>query len=87
MAVEQLAFVPPPDPLQVQVRVVPHAVAPLSPETVPAAQVPAALPQAPLTPPPPDGGQHLMVWVYSPLPHSLLVVPVSVSPGLQVAPL
>jgi hypothetical protein len=48
-ASEQLAFVPPPEPLQLQLRVVPQAVAPLSPATVPAEQVPPEPPQTPLT--------------------------------------
>ena len=42
------AFVPPPDPLQFQVRVVPHDVNPLSPATEPAVHAPGA-PHAPLT--------------------------------------
>lgn len=84
---EQFALVPPPEPLQVHVRVVPHAVAPLSPDIVPAEQAPAVAPHAPLTPPPPTGGLHLMVWVYSPFPQSVFVTPVFVSPGLQSAPL
>lgn len=89
------AVVPPPDPVQVHAHAL-DTVAPLTADGVPAAQrpvvgdesglEPCALPQAPLTPPP-DGGQHLMVWVYSPFPHSVLVVPVSTSPGLQVLPL
>jgi hypothetical protein len=48
-ASEQLALVPPPEPLQLQIRVVPQAVAPLSPATVPVEQVPPEPPQTPLT--------------------------------------
>lgn len=46
---EQDAFVPPPEPLQFQVRVVPHAVRPLSDAEVPEVQAPAVPEQAPLT--------------------------------------
>ena len=49
LALEQLTFVPPPDPLQVQVRVVPQAVALLSPDGDPAEQAPPVEPHAPLT--------------------------------------
>ena len=46
---EQFAFVPPPDPLQVHVLVVPHAVAPLSPDTVPVEHAPTVALHAPFT--------------------------------------
>ena len=49
LASEQLAVVPPPEPAQLQVSVVPQAVAPLSPVAVPAVQVPPVAPQLPLT--------------------------------------
>lgn len=49
LAFEQFAVVPPPDPTQFHVRVVLHAVAPLSPDTDPNEQAPAAELQAPLT--------------------------------------
>ena len=49
LAAEQVAVVPPPVPMQPQVRVVPQAVWPLSPVTLPALQVAAPPPQAPLT--------------------------------------
>lgn len=76
------AFVPPLIPLQVQVRVVPHAVKPLSPETEPAVHAPAVAEQAPLTflgaeqdafvPPP----EPLHVHVNGPEPVTALAVPV-----------
>jgi len=49
LALEQLALEPPPDPLQVQLRVVPQAVAPLSPDGDPAEQAPAVALHAPFT--------------------------------------
>jgi hypothetical protein len=49
LAAEQVAVVPPPVPMQPQVRVVPQAVWPLSPVTLPALQVAALPPHAPLT--------------------------------------
>ena len=48
-AFEQLSLVPPPEPLHVHVRVVPHAVAPLSPDTDPVEHAPAVEPHAPFT--------------------------------------
>ena len=48
LASEQLAVVPPPEPRQPQVRVVPQAICPASPVTVPAVHVAAAPPHAPL---------------------------------------
>jgi hypothetical protein len=68
-ASEQLASVPPPEPLQLQLRVVPQAVSPLSPSTVPAEQVPPEPPQTPLT-----TGAPQVWWVKDPLKMPLMQV-------------
>ena len=58
LAMEHEAFVPPPEPLQFQVRVVPHAVRPLSDAEVPDVQAPAVPEQAPLTTATSNGAEH-----------------------------
>ncbi|MCE3005534.1 MAG: hypothetical protein LW853_01710, partial [Rickettsiales bacterium] len=81
-ASEQLAFVPPPEPLQLQIRVVPQAVAPLSPATVPAVQAPPTLLlQAPLTTQAGFASEQLaLVPPPEPLQLQLRVVPQAVAP-------
>lgn len=49
LAIEHDALLPPPEPLQFQVRVVPHAVSPLSEAAVPEVQAPGVPEHAPLT--------------------------------------
>ncbi len=101
LAFEQLAVVPPPDPTQFHVRVVLHAVAPLSPDTDPDEHAPAVELHTPFTTqtgfafeqfavvPPPDPTQfHVRVVLHAVAPLSPDTDPVEHAPAVELhAPL